>query len=852
LVSYLSQNLDELREKNSANKSRNPFPHQIEAFQALNNTFKIPSKNYAGGLLVLPTGAGKTFTAVNWLCRNILSEKIKILWFAQSSYLLNQACRSFYENAIEIPSSRKFLNIRVVSSSPSHCQASSIDQTDDVIIMTTQTAISNFNSDALDQSGKRIETKFLKFIKSNADNGIFVVLDEAHHAPAYGFRHLWMDITKIVPNLCILGLTATPTYNDQKTSGWLFKIFDKKVIYHVKQEKLIAQNILSIPNYVEKNTGKELPVNDKLYERLVMQHKELPSDIIQELSNDAPRNDYIVNDYCKNKEKYGKTIIFADTWLQCVYMVTKLKDKGIKAEFVFSKIDANPGSAEARNKRKSTDNERIIKEFKDGKHQVLVNIRMLTEGVDIPDVKTVFLTRQTTSSILMTQMIGRALRGIKAGGGENKSEANIVMFIDNWKGLIDVFIDPTKGELKDILTPTTSAPFRIIPINIAIILSKLIEGGTIPEFPFSEYIPVGWYQTEIVRNVKDDPNDPKEEMQTFFEFVMIYNKTQDRMKNFIKNEINKIPEQWSDEKLDDQTLIPQIDSWINEYFNPNEDIIGSNLRTDLIKICRHIAIHGSAPEYHEFVDRERFDLGRLANVLSGQTKQQQLYSLKTEYESPGNLWRVFYKNFYMFITAFDLELTRIILEEMDHNSNGKYLPAPNMPENRIDIELTEGEKEQIKKRDNYICLCCNKSGKGVRLQIDHIIPIFQGGRADVENSQTLCKECNMQKGKNAINFRKNCSPCTSPKDFHIYPLKGNESQIHALSRTINMFYHCQALSEIDFSLRRNGKHYSTWEIMLYQGNDPELLMVHKSELMKYIQNDLGCSHVKHVNITSVK
>jgi len=85
LVSYLSQNLDELREKNSANKSRNPFPHQIEAFQALNNTFKIPSKNYAGGLLVLPTGAGKTFTAVNWLCRNVLSKKIKILWFAQSS-----------------------------------------------------------------------------------------------------------------------------------------------------------------------------------------------------------------------------------------------------------------------------------------------------------------------------------------------------------------------------------------------------------------------------------------------------------------------------------------------------------------------------------------------------------------------------------------------------------------------------------------------------------------------------------------------------------------------------------------------------------------------------------------------
>ena len=41
---------------------------------------------------------------------------------------------------------------------------------------------------------------------------------------------------------------------------------------------------------------------------------------------------------------------------------------------------------------------------------------MLTEGTDVPDVDTVFLTRQTTSKILLTQMIGRALRGPKFGG----------------------------------------------------------------------------------------------------------------------------------------------------------------------------------------------------------------------------------------------------------------------------------------------------------------------------------------------------------------------------------------------------------------------------------------------------
>ena len=58
---------------------------------------------------------------------------------------------------------------------------------------------------------------------------------------------------------------------------------------------------------------------------------------------------------------------------------------------------------------------------------------MLTEGVDVPDVKTVMITRQTTSPIVFTQMVGRALRGKKAGGGEGKDYANIVLFMDRWE-----------------------------------------------------------------------------------------------------------------------------------------------------------------------------------------------------------------------------------------------------------------------------------------------------------------------------------------------------------------------------------------------------------------------------------
>jgi len=43
---------------------------------------------------------------------------------------------------------------------------------------------------------------------------------------------------------------------------------------------------------------------------------------------------------------------------------------------------------------------------------------MLPEATDIPDVQTVLITTETKSDILLTQMIGRALRGPRMGWTE--------------------------------------------------------------------------------------------------------------------------------------------------------------------------------------------------------------------------------------------------------------------------------------------------------------------------------------------------------------------------------------------------------------------------------------------------
>ncbi|HOS95821.1 MAG TPA: hypothetical protein PLQ54_21110, partial [Armatimonadota bacterium] len=46
---------------------RTAFAHQLDAVKALDRAFDLDSKRGVGALLVLPTGAGKTYTTVSWL-----------------------------------------------------------------------------------------------------------------------------------------------------------------------------------------------------------------------------------------------------------------------------------------------------------------------------------------------------------------------------------------------------------------------------------------------------------------------------------------------------------------------------------------------------------------------------------------------------------------------------------------------------------------------------------------------------------------------------------------------------------------------------------------------------------------
>jgi len=52
---------------------------------------------------------------------------------------------------------------------------------------------------------------------------------------------------------------------------------------------------------------------------------------------------------------------------------------------------------------------------------------------------------------------------------------------------------------------------------------------------------------------------------------------------------------------------------------------------------------------------------------------------------------------------------------------------------------------QILKRDNFRCVLCGNTAKEVRLEIDHITPVVNGGNNNSENLRVLCVLCNRGK-----------------------------------------------------------------------------------------------------------
>ena len=389
--------------------TRTPYEHQKKAMACLDKVNNSPAYST---LVVLPTGGGKTYTASMWLLKNALDKKKKILWIAHRQMLLDQAAESFQKYAYTevIPHISSF-RFRVISGASTHDRTSDIQSNDNLLIVSKDSIGRN-----LDRLDKWLE----------GETELYLIVDEAHHSTAKTYRKVIDYVRGKVPCVKLIGLTATPFRTAEDEQGLLAKIYPDDIAYQIGLKELINRQILSKPIFEAYYTDEEYGGSLGLDAWESIQHLDvLPDDIAEQIAVSAARNKLIVDTYLAKQKQYGQTIVFAVNVVHAIQLSALFNKAKIKTDFIVSDVkDSITGVTISR-----AENERKLEAYREGRLQVLINVNILTEGVDLPQTKAVFLARPTVSSILMTQMVGRALRGTAAGG---TSEAYIVSFVDNW------------------------------------------------------------------------------------------------------------------------------------------------------------------------------------------------------------------------------------------------------------------------------------------------------------------------------------------------------------------------------------------------------------------------------------
>lgn len=464
------------------------YKHQKDALAQLDQRIGHAGAGPFAGLLVLPTGGGKTLTAAHWLAQNLLDKGKKILWIAHRHELLSQAKDTFQKLAFQdILRERKSFNYRAISGI--HDRPVNIRPADDILIA---------SKDSLNAGAgfAYLRDQWLRYQKE-----VFLVIDEAHHATARTYRKLIENLQANVGQLQVLGLTATPFRTAEDEQGLLAKVFTDDIIYKIDLRTLISRGILSEPFFEEVETAFDVASQLELSDadltnisRFDISH--IGEKTAKTIAENQERNWCIVDRYLKHQKRYRQTLVFALNQDNAIALKALFKKQGIRCEYVLSSTrDQDTGANNS-----SKENRDIIQRFRDQELDVLINVNILTEGTDLPNVQSVFLARPTISPTLMTQMMGRGLRGEKAGGTR---KAYIVSFIDDWQDKVQ-WVNPEKLFIEDNtdFNDEKYAPqkqlVRLISISkieeFALLANSTISKAkreTIENLPFIERVPLG-------------------------------------------------------------------------------------------------------------------------------------------------------------------------------------------------------------------------------------------------------------------------------------------------------------------------------------------------------------------------
>jgi DNA repair protein RadD len=357
-------------------------------------------------LLHMPTGSGKTRTAMHIIARELRRrEPCVVVWLAFSEELCEQA-------ASEFQSAWSSLGDRPLSVFRFWGQRSvEIEQIDDGFVVAGLAKTY--------QAARRS----IDFIVRLADRSSLTIIDEAHQAIAESYRFVLEILVERNSGSRLLGLTATPgrTWNEPDRDRELADFFFRQKVtlqvegYASPVDYLIDEGYLARPIFESLAYTAAEPLSP-VQLRDLADSLDVPEELLASLAEDEQRNLLVLSRIEQLAGQHQRIMVFAASVGHARTLATILKARGLEADAVTSNT---PPAERAR----------VIAKFRSAKAEpvVLCNYGVLTTGFDAPRTSAAVIARPTKSLVLYSQMVGRATRGPLAGGN---AEARIVTVVD--------------------------------------------------------------------------------------------------------------------------------------------------------------------------------------------------------------------------------------------------------------------------------------------------------------------------------------------------------------------------------------------------------------------------------------
>lgn len=229
-----------------------------------------------------------------------------------------------------------------------------------------------------------------------------IIIDEVHRAGAPSYKHL---IDHFDPAF-LLGLTATP----ERSDGFnVYELFDFNVPYEIRLNRALEEHMLVPFSYFgvtdyQDDAGQVIDETSKLA-KLVM--RERVEHVVQKLEQYGLKSDV-------------RGLIFCSRTQEALQLSRELNRCAVNGKLL--RTQALIGGS-ALNERDDA-----VARLEAGELDYILTVDLFNEGIDIPQINQVVMLRNTASSIIFTQQLGRGLR--KAAG---KTHLRVIDFIGNYK-----------------------------------------------------------------------------------------------------------------------------------------------------------------------------------------------------------------------------------------------------------------------------------------------------------------------------------------------------------------------------------------------------------------------------------